>query len=231
MKQAFKQNIPNVMAYAVGILIAAFGVSLMKKSGLGLGPLGVAAEELQMLMVKIIPFFTFGMASAVHTYLMFFVILLVNKNFKSVFIVLSIFLINASVDLFDLIILKSLVINGSISDAILGHSIGFLSYSFGTTWIILSKLPGLVIEEFTFSMMKLTKSKNYILMRIIVSYGAFILAIGYSFFTLSGLASVTVLSFVQGFAFGPVIGWMVKLTKKYNLHVRLKLLRSAPSTN
>jgi uncharacterized membrane protein YczE len=84
MKQAFKQNIPNVMAYAVGILIAAFGVSLMKKSGLGLGPLGVAAQELQMLMVKIIPFFTFGMASAVHTYLMFFVILLVNKNFKSV---------------------------------------------------------------------------------------------------------------------------------------------------
>jgi hypothetical protein len=162
---------------------------------------------------------------------MFFVILLVNKNFKSVFIVLSIFLINASVDLFDLIILKSLVINGSIYDAILGHSIGFLSYSFGSTWIILSKLPGLVIEEFTFSMMKLTKSKNYILMRIIVSYGAFILAIGYSFFTLSGLASVTVLSFVQGFAFGPVIGWMVKLTKKYNLHVRLKLVRSAPSTN
>jgi uncharacterized membrane protein YczE len=226
MKTIVKQNIPNMIAYLIGILIAAFGVSMMKKSGLGLGPLGVAAQELQMIMVKIFPFFTFGMASAVHTYLMFFVILIVNKNFKSIFIVISIFLINATVDLFDLVILKDLVIRDSLGEAILGHSIGFITYSFGSTWIILSKLPGLVIEEFTFSMMKLTKSKNYMLMRVIVSYGAFILAIGYSFFTLSGLASVTVLSFVQGFAFGPVIGWMVKLTKKYNLHVRFRLVRS-----
>lgn len=225
MKQHIKNNIPNFIFYTIGILVAAFGISLMKKSGLGLGPFGVAAIELHMLVSKVIPFFTFGMASAFHTYLMFGIILIINKNFKSIFVVLSIFLINASVDLFDLFILKDLVISNQLVTSISGHSVGFIAYCLGSSGIILSKLPGLVIEEFTFSMMKITKSKNYILARIIVSYSALILAFAYSFFTLSGLASLTILSIVQGFAFGPVIGWIVAFLKRNRIPEIFKLVR------
>jgi uncharacterized membrane protein YczE len=226
MKQNIKNNIPNIAVYTFGILIAAFGISLMKKSGLGLGPFGVAALELQMLVSKVIPFFTFGMASAFHTYLMFGIILIINKNFKSIFVVLSIFLINASVDLFDLVILKDLIIARELSTAILGHFIGFIGYSIGSAGIILSKLPGLVIEEFTFSMMKLTKTKNYVVARIVVSYSALILAFGYSIFTLSGLSGLTILSIIQGFAFGPVIGWIVKFLRRKHIPELFKLIRS-----
>jgi uncharacterized membrane protein YczE len=227
MKQNIKNNIPNFIFYTIGILIAAFGISLMKKSGLGLGPFGVAAIELQMLVSKVIPFFTFGMASAFHTYLMFGIILIINKNFKSIFVVLSIFLINSSVDLFDLVILKDLTLSNSLLTAIIAHTIGFLGYSLGSSGIILSKLPGLVLEEFTFSMMKLTKSKNYVVARIVVSYSALILAFGYSFFTSSGLVSLTILSIVQGFAFGPVIGWIVKFLRKKQIPERFKLVQNS----
>lgn len=226
MKQNIKNNIPNIAVYTIGILIAAFGISLMKKSGLGLGPFGVAALELQMLVSKIIPFFTFGMASAIHTYLMFGIVLIINKNFKSIFVVLSIFFINASVDLFDLVILRDLIVASDLTSSILGHFIGFVGYSIGSAGIILSKLPGLVIEEFTFSMMKITKTKNYVVARIVVSYSALILAFAYSIFTLSGLTSLTILSIIQGFAFGPVIGWIVKFLRKNHIPELFKLVRS-----
>jgi uncharacterized membrane protein YczE len=227
MKQNIKNNIPNFIFYTIGILVAAFGISLMKKSGLGLGPFGVAAIELQMLVSKVIPFFTFGMASSFHTYLMFGIILIVNKNFKSIFVVLSVFFINGSVDLFDLFILKDFIFSQALWSSIIGHSVGFIAYCFGSAGIILSRLPGLVLEEFTFSMMKLTKSKNYVVARIVVSYSALILAFGYSFFTSSGLTSLTVLTIVQGFAFGPAIGWVVKFLKQKHLPERFKLVQNS----
>lgn len=226
MKQNIKNNIPNIAVYTIGILIAAFGISLMKKSGLGLGPIGVAALELHMLVSKVVPFFTFGMASAFHTYLMFGVVLIVNKNFKSIFVILSIFLINASVDVFDLLILKDLIISNELMTSIIGHFVGFVGYSIGSAGIILSKLPGLVIEEFTFSMMKITKTKNYVVARIVVSYSTLILAFAYSIFTSSGLTSLTILSIIQGFAFGPVIGWIVQLLRKNHIPELFKLIRS-----
>jgi uncharacterized membrane protein YczE len=226
MKQNIKNNIPNIAVYTIGILIAAFGISLMKKSGLGLGPIGVAALELHMLVSKVVPFFTFGMASAFHTYLMFGVVLIVNKNFKSIFVILSIFLINASVDVFDLLILKDLIISNELMTSIIGHFVGFVGYSIGSAGIILSKLPGLVIEEFTFSMMKITKTKNYVVARIVVSYSTLILAFAYSIFTSSGLTSLTILSIIQGFAFGPVIGWIVQLLRQNHIPELFKLIRS-----
>jgi uncharacterized membrane protein YczE len=223
MRKKVIKNLPNVLFYVMGILIAALGVSLMKKSGLGLGPFGVAALELQLLLKQWIPFFTFGMASAVHTYLMFMTIVLINRNVKSMFVVVSILLINGSVDLFDLFILKDLVINNYVTTAVAGHTIGFLAYSFGSALLIISKLPGLVIEEFTFSMMKITKSKNYIFVRTLVAYSGFGLAIIYSLLTLSGLTSITFLSFIQGFAFGPVIGWFVRTIKVSQIPLKLRL--------
>jgi uncharacterized membrane protein YczE len=223
MRKKVIKNLPNVLFYVMGILIAALGVSLMKKSGLGLGPFGVAALELQLLLKQWIPFFTFGMASAVHTYLLFMTIVLINRNVKSMFVVVSILFINGSVDLFDLFILKDLVINNYVTTAVAGHTIGFLAYSFGSALLIISKLPGLVIEEFTFSMMKITKSKNYIFVRTLVAYSGFGLAIIYSLLTLSGLTSITFLSFIQGFAFGPVIGWFVRTIKVSQIPLKLRL--------
>jgi uncharacterized membrane protein YczE len=226
MRKKVIKNIPNALFYIVGIFIAAFGVSLMKKSGLGLGPFGVAAIELQLLLRQWIPFFTFGMASAVHTYLMFLTIVLINRNVKSMFVVVSILFINGAVDLFDLVILKNLVINNHLTSAMAGHGIGFLAYSFGSALLIISKLPGLVIEEFTFSIMKITKSKNYTVIRTFVAYSGFGLAIIYSLITLSGLTSVTFLSFIQGFAFGPVIGWFVRTIKGSQIPLKLRLNQS-----
>jgi uncharacterized membrane protein YczE len=209
MKLFFAQQKMNVLFYIFGFLTAAFGVFLMKSSTLGLGPWGLAAFELSNLLRPIVPFFTFGLAASVHTYVMIAIVFLFKRNLKSMFVFVSVLLINGTVDLYDLVIFPNWVIQ-DLSQAILSHGVGFVAYCFGSALLIISGFPGLVIEEFTLVIMKRFQINRYPLMRTLVAYFGFVLAIIYGYFSGSNASSITWLSLVLGVAFGPVIGWMIK---------------------
>jgi uncharacterized membrane protein YczE len=213
----------NFATYVMGMLFASFGVFLMKNSRLGLGPWGVAALEFQQLMVNILPFFTFGMASAMHTYAMLLFVLIVLKSKKSFFIIISIFFLNAMVDTYDLFIFPEFYPT-DFSSQVLTHIGGFASYVLGTSFIILTKIPGLVLEEFTFAVMKVFKWTSFSRTRVVTSYAGFLLAIVYSLINWQWPASLTVLSFFLGFAFGPSISFVVKWLKKHQLETKLHLV-------
>jgi small-conductance mechanosensitive channel len=80
----------------------------------------------------------------------------------------------------------------------------------------------MVIEEFTFSLMKVFAIKRYVVMRTIVSYFGFVLALMYGFASGTNASSITVLSFVLGVAFGPVIQTIVKMIRKTSIGPRLE---------
>jgi hypothetical protein len=225
MKQRIQTRIPHITAYTVGMIIAAFGIFLMKNSELGLGPWGVAALELQYLFQPIFPWFTFGMASAVHTYSMLFLILIVQRKLKTTFVFFSIFFLNAMVDTFDLVIFPGFDVTSTIQ-GIGVHSLGFFGYVFGTSWIILSGIPGMVLEEFTFAMMTLFKGKSYSYYRVFVSYFAYVLAIIYGLISGTNATSITILSFFLGVAFGPAIAGMVQVLKRSSLPKRFHLIKA-----
>jgi uncharacterized membrane protein YczE len=220
MKQFVLQQRVHLMLYISGFLTAAFGVFLMKSSTLGLGPWGVAAFELSRLMKPLVPFFTFGLAASVHTYLMIGIVLLSKRNLKSLFVFVSVLLINGTVDLYDLVIFPDWVIQ-NLSQAILSHGVGFIAYCLGSAFLMLSGYPGLVIEELTYVLMKFFRQKNYPFMRTMVAYFGFILAIAYGFLSGTNANSITWLSLILGVAFGPVIGWMVKVIKQLLLPTQL----------
>lgn len=225
MKKAIQDRAPHILAYTIGMIIAAFGIFLMKNSELGLGPWGVAALELQQLLQPLFGIFTFGMASAVHTYTMLAIVLLVQRKLKTTFVIFSIFFLNAMVDTIDLVLFPTFDVT-SVLEGIAVHSLGFFGYVFGTSWIILSGIPGMVLEEFTFAMMKLFKGKSYSTYRVFVSYFAYVLALGYAALSGSGATSITVLSFFLGVAFGPAISNMVKVLRRSSLPKRFKLVKA-----
>ncbi len=208
--------------YVLGVLIAAFGVFLMKRSTLGLGPWGVAAFELNAWLDPILGFFTFGIASSVHTYAMIIVILIINRNLKSAFVFISVLVINITVDVYDILLFSNWIPNGTAS-TMLYHGTGFILYCMGSAALILSRFPGMVIEEFTFSLMKVFAIKRYVVMRTIVAYFGFVLALIYGFASGTNASSITILSFVLGVAFGPVIQTIVKTIRKTTLGRRLDL--------
>lgn len=214
---------PHVMVYTLGMIIAAFGIFLMKSSELGLGPWGVAALELQILLEPIFGFFTFGMASAIHTYTMLFIVLLVQRKLKTTFVIFSVFFLNFLVDGFDLIVFPSFDVT-SVWEGIAVHSLGFFGYVFGTSWIIISGIPGMVLEEFTFAMMKVFHGKSYSKYRVIISYAAYILAVIYGLISGTNASSITLLSFFLGVAFGPAISQMVKALRRSSLPKKLRLI-------
>jgi len=221
MKQTLIASKNLLFLYVTGVLTASLGVFLMKSSTLGLGPWGVAAYELNALLNPILGFFTFGAASTVHTYTMIFFILLINKNLKSTFVFVSVLLTNGMVDFYDYILFPQWVIS-NLESAILSHAVGFIVYCLGSAFLILSTFPGMVIEEFTFALMKFFKIKNYPLMRTIVAYFGFVLALIYGLLSGTNASSITWLSFILGVAFGPVIQKIVKTIRQSKLGIHLK---------
>jgi hypothetical protein len=220
MKQKLIASKYHLMSYILALFTAAFGVFLMKSSTLGLGPWGVAAFEMNVWLKPILGFFTFGIATSIHTYIMIFLILWINKSIKSAFVFVSVLLMNGMVDIYDFIIFPNWVISG-LPSAILSHGLGFILYCLGSAFFILSGFPGLVLEEFTFSLMKVTKIKYYPLMRTLVAYFGFVLALMYGYFSGSNASSITLLSFVLGVAFGPVIQWLVKTIRQTTVGSKL----------
>jgi hypothetical protein len=69
--------------------------------------------------------------------------------------------------------------------------------------------------------MKVTKIKYYPLMRTLVAYFGFVLALMYGYFSGSNASSITLLSFVLGVAFGPVIQWLVKTIRQTTVGSKL----------
>ena len=223
MKKKIQAKIPHMVIYTLGMIIAAVGIFLMKNSELGLGPWGVAALELQNLLEPVFGFFTFGMASAIHTYTMLFLVLIIQRKLKTTFVIFSIFFLNFLVDGFDLIVFPTFDVQ-HVYEGIAVHSLGFFGYVFGTSWIIISGIPGMVLEEFTFAIMKLFKGKSYSTYRIVISYAAFVLAILYGWISGTNASSITVLSFFLGVAFGPAISNMVKALRRSPWLKKFKLV-------
>jgi hypothetical protein len=225
MKQKLIESKYHLTSYILGLFTAAFGVFLMKSTTLGLGPWGVAAFELNAWLEPILGFFTFGMATSIHTYVMIFIILWINKSIKSAFVFVSVLLMNGMVDFYDFIVFPNWLISG-LPAAIFSHGLGFILYCLGSAFFILSGFPGMVLEEFTFSLMKVTNIKYYPLMRTMVAYFGFVLALIYGYFSGSNASSITLLSFVLGVAFGPVIQWLVKTIRQTSLGSKLTTKRA-----
>ena len=137
----------------------------------------------------------------------------------------SVLLMNGMVDVYDLVLFPNWEVSGLLLTS-LSHGFGFILYCLGSAFFILSGFPGLVLEEFTFSLMKITKIKNYALVRTMVAYFGFVLALSYGYFSGSNASSITLLSFVLGVAFGPVIQWLVKTIRKTSLGTKLTTSRA-----
>ena len=154
---------------------------------------------------------------------MIFFILLIRRNLKSAFVFLSVLIMNGMVDFYDFVVFPQWAIDG-LPEAIGSHVLGFLLYCLGSAFLILSTFPGMVIEEFTFAIMKVLGVKNYPVMRTIVAYFGFVLAIIYGDLSGTNVSSLTILSFFLGVAFGPVIQITVKTIRQSSLGKKLKTL-------
>jgi len=225
MKQKILDSKYLLFLYIFGVVTASLGVFLMKSSTLGLGPWGVAAFELNALLNPILGYFTFGSASTLHTYAMIFLILIINKNLKSAFVFVSVFFINGMVDFYDFVVFPEWVIS-NLSSAIVSHGLGFIIYCLGSAFLILSTFPGMVLEELTFALMKVFKIKSYPLMRTMVAYFGFVLAFIYGLLSGTNASSITVLSFILGVAFGPVIQAIVKMIRQSKFGTKLKPIKT-----
>lgn len=208
MKFALK----NILLYLFGLLLMGFGVILLERTFLGLGSWDSVNYSFSKLFNILI-----GNASIIINFSVLLFVIIYNKNLKYALAVIPIVLGGLSINFWDQIVFKDLLIN----DLYLKLLILILSVfilPFGLSLIIFSTLPKGIFDEATYALMKIFKSDSFVLMRIFFELFAVILSLILGFLAKIGLGQIGVGTILITFTIGPLINFYLNLFKKIFKH-------------
>ncbi len=172
----------NIIIYLLGTIIISFAVVLMLRSLIGASSWDTLHYSLHALTG-----ITVGTAT-IYVALAFTIFVTVaNKDIKYVGMAIPIFLVGFLIDMFNLYILVN-YIPEELALRILTYTVGLVLLPFGGSMLIISSFPAGVFDEFMITLMRIFKTNNLILVRVIMEISAVTLAI--------------ILSFIAGIQFG-----------------------------
>lgn len=172
----------NIIIYLLGTIIISFAVVLMLRS-----LIGVSSWDTLHYSLHALTGISVGTAT-IYVALTFTVfVTLANKDIKYVGMAIPIFLVGFLIDMFNLYILVD-YIPEVLALRILSYTIGLFLLPFGGSMLIISSFPAGVFDEFMITLMRIFKTNNLILVRVIMELSAVTLAI--------------IISFIAGIQFG-----------------------------
>jgi uncharacterized membrane protein YczE len=177
-----KKHTVNLLIYALGMLVIAFGVVMMLKSERGLSSWDTLHWSLHKLTG-----ITVGWATIVVALSFTAFITIVNFKWKYLLMTISIFVVGALIDLFNLNLLDTFEPSNLLLQWII-YFIGLLLLPLGGSLLIISTYPAGVFDEFMLTMMRLLKSDKLLKIRVIMESTAVTIAV--------------ILSFIAGEKFG-----------------------------
>lgn len=205
MKQ---RRVTAYLFYLLGIIVSSFGTILNKRAALGMAPWSAANLNLNALLGG-----TLGTASAFHTTILLLALLLISRNLKSLFTLITIVLSSLIMDVIDLWLLKDFAISG-LPFQIVGYFAGYLLITIGSALVVTTKIPAFILEQLSLAIMKAIREPSFAKVRTFLNFVALVLATIYGFSAGIGFGSLTLGTLFMGLTNGPVIGFEVKLFEK-----------------
>ena len=180
----------NIIIYLLGSIIISFAVVMMLKSLMGVSSWDTLHYSLHKLTG-----ITVGTAT-IYVALSFTVfVTIANKDPKYIGMVIPIVLVGYLIDLFNLVILVN-YLPVSFGARILTYFVGLCFIPLGGSLLIISSFPAGVFDEFMITIMRIFKTNNLIMVRVIIEIAAVLVAL--------------VLGFIAGIQFGMInIGTLV----------------------
>lgn len=206
-------NAMLVLLYGFGMIFVSLGINMILRSKLGAGAWDTVVYSLSHLVD-----ITLGSAAfAINLVLLLFVIV-VNKKPKYLFVLVPIIMISSAIDFWDIIVFKQYSPNSIFMQGFL-FIIGAGVLTLGLAMIIVTKFPAMIIEEFTFSIMKVAKVKSFLKTRIGIEFFAIATALILGFWAGIRFGAVDFGSLFLAIVIGPMITfqthWLTKILTHY----------------
>jgi hypothetical protein len=201
----------RVLKYVIGMIFIALGVVLVLRSDLGNSTWDTLHYAISKLCSITIGTATVGVACV-------FIVLVVwmNKDFKYLFMAIPVFMVGPLIDLFNLVIFESLSPTTFLQQLLLFIS-GLLLLPLGGALLIISTYPAGVFDEFMLAIMRLTKTKDLIKIRVIMEVSAVSTAFVIGLIAGIGRGKIYYGTLVFAFTMGPIIKIYLKVSERIGL--------------
>jgi uncharacterized membrane protein YczE len=200
MNEKFMKNYYlRIFLYVFGIMVLGLGINVLLRSTLGAGAWDTVSNNFSILINS-----TIGTASIIINITVLLFVVIYNKHWKYLSILLPIFSLGFVIDFWDIIVFGDYTVD-AIWLQVIFYVSGAIILSLGLSLIIVSRYPAMVYDELTVSLMRLFKIKKFFTMRIMIELFAILLATLFGFLASIGFGAVNVGSFILAVALGPII--------------------------
>ncbi len=190
----------RLFKYSLGMIIISFGVVMMLRSNLG-----VSSWDTLHYSIHKLTGITIGSATIVVALLFTFTVIIMNKNFKYLFMAIPIFAVGGLIDLINLELLVDFEVT-TIPFRIITYIIGLLSLPLGGTLLIISTYPAGVFDEFMLVVMRKFNTSNLLKVRVIIELIAVLIALILGLIAGIGIGMISIGTLI----FSLTVGWFIK---------------------
>lgn len=209
LKDTIKLN--RILKYLVGVVLISLGVVFSLKSDLGNSTWDTLHFALSELM-----HITIGWAIILVAALTIITVVILNKDFKYLLMAIPVAVVGPLVDLFNDVVFVNLEPSTLLFQLLL-FILALILLPLGGALLIVSTYPAGVFDELMLALMRITKAKDLVKVRVIMEVTAVTSA--YIFGVLAGIGRGKIYygTLVFAITMGPVIKVILKLLERIGL--------------
>ncbi|MFP4286822.1 MAG: YczE/YyaS/YitT family protein [Candidatus Izemoplasmataceae bacterium] len=201
-------SVKNTIYYLLGCLAIALGVALVVRSELGTSPY----DTLHVAIYETTPL-TIGQATVLVALITTFMVMILQRHYKYLFMAIPIFMVGAFIDLFDVVLLKNFYPDAFMIKVMLFLS-SLLLLPLGGALLILSTYPAGVFDELMIALMRVFKTKHMIKLRILIDISFLLLALALTLSINRNIGSLQIGTFIFIVSIGPLLKQYLKLFRR-----------------
>lgn len=186
----------------------ALGVALVVRSELGTSPY----DTLHVAIYQTTPL-TIGQATILVALLTTFLVMVLQKHIKYLFMAIPIFIVGGFIDLFDVVLLSNFYPEAFITRGIL-FILSLLLLPLGGALLIISTYPAGVFDELMIALMRLFKTKHMIKLRILIDISFLLIALALTLSVNQNIGSLQIGTFIFILGIGPLLKHYLKIFRR-----------------
>jgi len=199
----------NIAFYLSGFFVVSLGVIFLLRSDLGAGAWDTVTANLNAYLHTLGSTITLGLTSMTITLSLFVIVMVYQRKWHLVFMLIPIGLMGAFIDFWDILVFDAYYPSALVL-RLLFFVIGAIFIPLGLALIISSHFPAFVFDELTIAVMKLFKTNNLTVVRLGIEFTGISLGVVFGFLAGIGLGAVNVGSIIMAIILPPILNYFVK---------------------
>lgn len=208
----FKRHLRNISFYLLGTIFISLGVVLMLRSNIG----NSSWDSLHFSLHKAFSI-TVGTATIIVAVIVTFIVMILNKHYKYIFMFVPIFLVGGLIDFFNLFALQSFepdTLLLQIPTFIIGISI----LPLGGSLLIISSYPAGVFDELMLVIARKLHTDKIVVVRVIMELAAVTMAFVIGYRVGIGFGKIGIGTLIFSFSVGAFVKMYLNMFERINLY-------------